>query len=230
MIGATRVMLYVRLTVADMLRQPTSFYRRIRAVVLPIAGILSLASCDRAPIAMPATQPSTAPAKTQAAAAPVAEPSIIVINQHRHEFPPAKMQLQTQEGRMVALVYSDDPRTAINDSFTGNSFYLQMPLEIADPAELNGAAWQFKAMESERQDSPYGIFLEGNRYTLQPMDVQAQFDKETPEGGATILWLSGTFRLYDAAAETSVGELVPVAAKLTPTLEQRRRAKSSDAR
>lgn len=200
-------------------------------ILTTIVGLPGLTGCERSPVAAPTTAPSgtdaATPAVTSSDPAPEPSPSHVTINQRRYTFPPAKLQLQTKDGSVTALLYSDDPPTAIDDNYAGNSYYLAVPLELTeltDVKELNAATWRYRAPTSDRTDTLYGIFLEGARVQLQPIDVSVQFQVDAEgEQRTIVVWLAGTFKMYDTLAAHDVGDLVPVAAKLMPTLEQRRR-------
>ena len=105
----------------------------------------AMAACDKPP---PAPQAATTlPAKAQAtSAAPATRPaSLININGVATVFPPARMRLEHDGEHLVALLFSDDPREALKNNYTGNSFYLRMQLDIGDAAELAQTEWRFQA-------------------------------------------------------------------------------------
>src|SRR5437016_1126518 len=148
MTGATRV------TANGILRRTTLSSEALmghrRATVLILLGAL-VCGCEkrsqsmRAPVApAPATAPSKAATEpaTQAATRPV---SIINIDGHSLIFPAARLRFEEDGDRVVALLFSDDPPAALKDNYEGNSFYLQIPLEIDDAKKLAGATWTFKA-------------------------------------------------------------------------------------
>lgn len=136
----------------------------------------------------------------------------MLIDGRRVEFPPAKLAVRTRGGQVLAVLYSDDPPEAIHDSYTGNSFYIEMLLDIADPNELATAHWSFKAPSSDRTDTVTGIYLDGRKRQLQPSDVVVQFDGSTTP--LTVV-LRGTFLLFEASQDHTIpGRLVPVAGDL----------------
>ena len=184
------------------------------------AAAMTLCGCDRsapAPVARPTTA-ATAPASSALAATAPAV-SVININGHSDIFPAARLRLEQEDGRIVALLFSDDPREALKDNYTGNSFYLRMELDVVDPGELSQAQWHFQShSSSEREDSPYGIFLVGRKTQLQPFDVQARFARD---GGTTIVHLAGQFQVIDTKATEKPGlpQVIPVAASLAVRVE-----------
>jgi len=183
-----------------------------------------MCGCDRsapAPLrlAPAATEPATAPAATSPATTTAAV-SIININGHTAVFPAARMRVTQEEGATVALLFSDDPREALRDNYTGNSFYLRMELDTLDPNDLTQAQWHYQAKSSaEREDSPYGIFLGGRKTQLQPFDVRARFSKD---GGMPTVHLAGQFQVIDASADekSRLPQVIPVAASLPVRIDK----------
>jgi len=168
------------------------------AAVLIIAA--QLAGCDRggstsappaaaAPIATATTQPTTLPA------------AVLNIDGKPTQFPSAKLVLIKKTGSINAILCSDDPPTAIESTYVGNSFMLDMKLDIENPQDLPSAVWQFKATNREPHNSTNGIFLNGARRQMQPADVKVTFEKQ---GDQVVASLSGQFLQldsHDAAAE-----------------------------
>jgi hypothetical protein len=136
-------------------------------------------------------------------------------------FPPAVLRLADEDGRVVALLFSDDPKSAMDDGYDGNSYYLQIPLDIDDPSALHGATWTFKANTSEPDDSPYGVFLEGRRWQLHPDDVRVEFDGAINASPVTV-WIGGTFLAVDTTGATP-SQRVPVAGKLAAVVRQKKK-------
>lgn len=163
---------------------------------------------------VPATQPLVATPTT----AP--EPAFIAVDQRRYEFPPAKIVWEAKDGHGMATLYSDDPRSALDNKYAGNSFYLQMDMELPDAKSpdgksMDGARWTYRAPSSERSESPTGIYIEGQHWQLQPVDVQGQLEQT---GGAVTAYLGGTFLMFDNTNESDHGKIVQVLARLTPRL------------
>src|SRR2546430_13235265 len=153
---------------------------------LAFLALIALAvGCDRAQTAGPATQPNGTPQTSSAriaavnppATAPAERaPSIVLVDQKPYTFPPAILQIRNRDGQLSAVLMSDDPKDAIDDNYHGNSFYLEMPLEIAELKDLPTYVYRFVSPSSDRTDSPNGIFLDGNRLQLQPQQIQVKFD------------------------------------------------------
>ena len=188
-----------------------------------------IVGCDRSPVATP--NPSTAPASdatlaAQATTQPAIEPAStqpraasMLIDARLVQFPPARLVLKTR-GNVHALLFSDDPPDAIRDDYAGNSFYLDMPLDIDAPDQLATTRWIYKAPTSERSDTVSGIYLDGRKKHLQPFDVVAEFDHEP--GRAVKVYLSGQFLLFGADDDpTSPGQLVLVSAEIEAVVAQK---------
>jgi hypothetical protein len=96
---------------------------------------------------------------------------------------------------------------------SGNSFSLEMALDIDEPQQLGMAQWHYQAASAERQETTAGIFFDGGKVQLQPLDVTAEFP---PQGDQVIVSLSGKFLLFaeDAAAQT-----VTVSARIPALME-----------
>jgi hypothetical protein len=137
-------------------------------------------------------------------------------------FPAAKLRVDHADGKIVARLFSDDPKGALEANYVGNSFYLQLPLDeddakdVKSAADLSGVALKYQNPTHERDDTPYGIFLEGRRWVLQPADVNVTF-----AGAASPLdvQLSGKFLLFDSNDDTAKPKTAEVTAKLSATAQ-----------
>lgn len=209
--------------------------RWVVGLVLTLAAALAaaLAACDRAsdgssssgtangkrtpttsPFSKPATTSSTSPATTQ-----VAE-SLITIDGNMVLFPAAKLRVDDADGKAFVRLFSDDPKgAALDPNYVGNSFYLQLDAEPDDAKNLNGVTLKYQSTTHERDDTPYGIFLEGRRWVLQPADVTATFS-----GARSPLdvQLSGKFLLFDTADETAKPKAAEVTSKLSATVQTKK--------
>lgn len=129
-------------------------------------------------------------------------------------FPPARLRIESDGQRLIALLFSDDPRDALKDNYTGNSYYLRMPLDVSELDELAAATWQFTASSSaDREDTPYGIYIGGRKAQLTPFQVTGRFAVDEPTG-ATSVMLSGQFKLVDESTRRGPVQLVGVAAEM----------------
>src|SRR5207248_1810677 len=187
----------------------------------PLIALVALViGCDRAQTAGPATQPAGNPqasAARIAAANPPATapaqraPSVVLVDQKPYTFPPAILQVRERDGQLSAVLMSDDPKDAIDDNYRGNSFYLEMPLEITELKDLPTYVYRFVSPSSDRTDSPNGIFLDGNRLQLQPQQIQVKFDGD--ESTMTLM-LSGQFLQFETRDDTVVPKRVAVISKV----------------
>ena len=189
------------------------------AMALAAIALLVSGGCDRsqpaspaspATPATPATAPAAAPATTTASTRPAN--SLLNIDGRTVVFPAARLRLESDGQHLVALLFSDDPKDALKDNYTGNSFYLRMELDVADADKLADAHWHYTAPSSgDREDSPYGVYLGGKKLQLQPLDVYGKF-KLDEEGTAVLI--SGQFQVVDDSAGRGPPQLVVVAANL----------------
>jgi hypothetical protein len=189
-------------------------------LILLLAAVGLLTGCERAQTAGPASQPAgnaqTSAARIEPAAPPTTEPaerapSIVMIDQKRVTFPPAILQVRNRDGQLTAILMSDDPKDAINDNYHGNSFYLEMPLEVTDLKDLPSDVYRYTSANSERTDSPNGIFLDGNRLQLQPADIQVKFEGDNSPMNVT---LAGQFLQFETHDDTIAPKRVAVIARM----------------
>ena len=146
-------------------------------------GLIALAaglSCDRGnPSATKSSETSGGKATTvPAATAPSTQqsPSTLRIDGREYIFPPARLRVSKSNGHILARLYTVDPKSALSEDYKGNGYDLLMKLDdITDPTDISEAVWQYKAANEQFVESPYGIFLEGMHYQLQPADVTARF-------------------------------------------------------
>ena len=167
-----------------------------------------------APATAPAPQVALPPAAaTQAAESADNTPDgcIMMINQQPVQFPPARLRIKSADGKVSALLYSDDPKDALNNNYTGNGFYFSLALDVAD-AHFDHATWVHQSESSDRTDTPYGIFLDGHRRQLQPLDVRIRL-LPAASGGMKIE-MAGTFLSVDPQDDLAATQVIPVAAWL----------------
>jgi hypothetical protein len=198
-------------------------------LLLTVAGALTIwvAGQSGRPIATPgsaaqAETPTTAPSAV-AASSPTTLPTTqplgctIFINQTLRDFPAARLRIETADDHVTAILYSADPATAIDNDYTGNSFYLRMPMDGPDatgaPDEMD---WHFKAISSDRNDSSDGIFLQGLRHQLQPMDVVVRIEGH---GAHRQVRIAGEFMDFDTSNPRQPGEPAMVNGNLTAEVD-----------
>jgi hypothetical protein len=120
-------------------------------------------------------------------------------------FPRARLHIDREQ--KTAVLYSDDPKNAIDAKYVGNGYYIVVPLTDDALEHLDHYQWHFKAVSSDHQDSADGIFLEGQRWHLQPQDIVVTFAGEAPLVNVTV---EGMFSEFDMTQNTLEGKLVPV--------------------
>jgi hypothetical protein len=197
-------------------------------IAIILAALVHL-GCDSGPTSpkpAPTLAPTTAPAATQPSAsadarnvAPSTQPatSELLINGQVYKFPVAKLRVGKSTDHVVARLYTDDPKAALDDDYKGNRYDVQMSLDnLREPQQVCMASWQYKAMSHEYVNAPYGIFLEGMRYQLQPLNASARFL-------GTMLMvqvdLEGQFLLFDNADKSAVPKTVFVKGTLLAPIE-----------
>lgn len=191
-----------------------------------ILSILAVIGCERKPMprqgaeAGPATEPALV-STTAPSTHPATEPtmSMMVIDERIYTFPPARLRVQQKRSGdpVVAVLFSDDPKNAIDDNYTGNSYYLEMTLDVASPDELGQAVWMYKAPSSSRMNSTSGIFLDGTKVQLQPLEVRVEFE---PRGQEMGVMMQGHYLLFDGN-DPNIGRMVQVSANLTAKVEKK---------
>ncbi|MGA2582140.1 MAG: hypothetical protein ABSG31_02590 [Tepidisphaeraceae bacterium] len=199
-------------------------FRRLFAI---LACSAVLAACGRSPSA---DQSSTddGPTVTHGPAPVIAKPladdttqpskSALMIGDRAVTFGPAMLRLsKTDDGKIVARLYSDQPQSSLNAEQTVNSYDLRMILpDATDPAHIDGSVWSSSSGSIEKQNSPYGIFLTNNQ-VLQPMDVSIAFTGEAPTIRVSI---QGTFCLFttDNQTPSTAGTITQVVGVLNATV------------
>src|SRR5438874_11537691 len=108
----------------------------------------------------PAPPPATRPASRSA------QPVTLNVDGTSIAFPPAELRLAATGGGVVAHL-------SMPPTDSGNSLYFDIVLEdIDDPANIDGAVWEFKNDDSQRSDTLNGIFLRGRAVVMEPQEVQ----------------------------------------------------------
>lgn len=126
----------------------------------------------------------------EAIAASDADPNGIPV-----QFPRARLRLVGKgEDRMVAVLYSDDPKEAINKTWQGDRYYFRMPLRIGDPAKLDEAPFRMAVPFEGQDETSNGVFRQGDRYHFEPIDLSVRFE---PEGSQVKIYIGGLFKQYD---------------------------------
>lgn len=177
------------------------------------------------------TRPTTSDdARGTATTLPATRPlaSSLFIGEKMVAFPRARLLLQETQPQVTLLLFSDDPRNALDADYAGNRYYLQIQLDIDDIANLASTDWHFKAASMDRDDSPNGVFLEGDKQHLQPYDVTIVFAQVGPQIGMTI---DGQFLAFmNRPAEAGPPRAVLVQGSLLAELETPRKLRKTDLR
>ncbi|MFL6110944.1 MAG: hypothetical protein ACJ786_06280 [Catenulispora sp.] len=139
------------------------------------------------------------------------------------QFPPARLRLVGKGDEPVtALLFSDDPKEAINKEWAGDRFYLQFPLQnVTDVQKVDGAEWWFQASASEREETPNGIFMKGDRFHFEPFNVRVRLEGKPINGGGISVQIAGQFFMYDTANPNTPPRLINVRGILLPKVETR---------
>lgn len=173
-------------------------------VSLPVTHWPTDPALSSTPPASPATQPITAvPASTPA---PVR--AYLVVGSQQVWFPPALISFTTSHGQLSARLFTDDPPEAIEADYVGNSFDLDMPLNVSTVQDLRKATWMLQSTQSMEypDDSPHGVFIHGQQQRLHPQYAAAQFFPQ--RNGQVIVVLRGWF-LSEDATHTEPGFNIP---------------------
>ena len=190
-------------------RSSTRTARRTDSPAQPQA-LPSTRPSDAAQVAS-ASQPATRGAQTKPAAA------FLTIDGRIVEFPPARLRLTKTDEGVRALLFTDDPKNAASADYHGNSFYFDVPLRVADPADVADAEYAYKAPTSDTdEDSPNGIFLDGMRTHLQPQDIVLAFDGDSPR---LVARLAGRFLVVHTTARSTPNPFAAVNGSLFITAE-----------
>jgi hypothetical protein len=160
--------------------------------------------------------------KTQDAASADSAPtaSVMMIDRVQEWFGPARLRLTARDGKVVARLYSEDPKDILSGKETVNSYDMTMVLGIADPNAISNTVWVNQSSSMDRQEHPkVGIFLDTEHEVLQPMDVKVTFVGSGPRVKAVV---QGTFALFHINDQmpNSAPDVVQVRGVLDATVVQ----------
>ncbi|MGD0388688.1 MAG: hypothetical protein ABSC42_07005 [Tepidisphaeraceae bacterium] len=180
----------------------------LRFTLICACGLGLIAGCaktdDEQPQGTASTRPAVAGNSGQISpnsASAVAEPaSMLMIDRSPQWFPPARLRLSAKDGKVIAHLYSDDPRGVLTGEHSVNSYDFLMVLpDISNPADLAGTVWVNRSASMERQDTPYGIFLNKQQDVLQLMYVTVSFSGQAPR---VKVMVQGQFALFHVSDQT----------------------------
>jgi hypothetical protein len=164
-----------------------------------------------APVTLPGGRklidPAGGVATTRVAEKPA---SHMTINNVLVTFPEARLLVRKEGDKLNAFLVSNDPPEVINPTYQGNRYYFEMALDAVDDIKnLTEAEFRYKAPTAESQETPNGIFLDGDRQHLEPYDIQVTFDRD---GDHVVADIRGQFLYFPKGGV--VGQWVPVSARL----------------
>jgi len=111
------------------------------------------------------------------------------------QFPRARLKLTGKgEDRIVAMLYSDDPKEAINKAWQGDRYYFRMPMRVLEAAQLDDAPFRMSVPFEGADETSTGVFLQGDRYHLEPIDLIVRFESE---GSQVKVFIGGLFKQFD---------------------------------
>lgn len=132
-------------------------------------------------------------------------------------FPPARLMLtDKKDGPVLARLFSDDPEEALSPKWTGDRYYIEMPLHADSVAQLDGEVWAVTASNGDLPETTNGVYLKGDRYHLVPVDVQVAFEGQAPR---VRVRLAGRFLQTDSNDPTAPPKSVFVQGVLMPRVE-----------
>lgn len=185
--------------------------------MLMLVSLLAICvvGCDKgssppatAPVVEPAEHPTTTSQPSTRPARPLAA---MMIDQQQMNFPAAVLRLRPQDDQLHPTLSSDDPKEALDRDYKGNSFYFELPGTFSELADITQKPFNFVSESKEREDSPTGIFLQGNHYQLQPVNVKLELRGDAEHMEA---WIAGTFLMFDLQDDAVPEKLVAVAGRL----------------
>jgi hypothetical protein len=145
---------------------------------------------------------------------------MLMVNRGQQWFGPARLRLTSSNGKVIARLYSQEPKDVLSGKETVNSYDMQMSLEINDPSAISNAVWVNRSSSMDRQDHPkIGIFLDTEHEVLQPMDVKVTF---IGDGSRVKAVVQGTFAMFHLSDQmpNSAPDVVPVVGVLDATVDQ----------
>ena len=156
--------------------------------------LAALSGCGRdEPAAAPASQPATRSAATQ----PVkVEPASLTIDGRPFAFTPAVLTMQGEAPRLTGIFY-----TAAETSESHNAFYFDLAFDLDEGTPISQATCRYHTDNRDRIDSPAGIFLPGEKVTLQTLDLSV--DLGAPAAGAVVVKLDGQFLVFPDDADVA---------------------------
>jgi hypothetical protein len=157
-------------------------------------------------IELPATRPTSRPTS-----------STLTIGGVEFKFPAARVAVQQTEPQLSLLLFSDEPRAALAKDYAGNRYHLELNLDVPDANLFTSAEYTQKAASLAIQESPFGIFVDGDKRQLQPYDIRVFVQKQ---GEDIMLHLQGEFLSFDPRNERETPSRTRVEGVLNTRLEK----------
>jgi hypothetical protein len=96
---------------------------------------------------------------------------------------------------LVAVLFSDDPKEALKDNWTGDRYKFRMPLLITDRSQIDGRPYRMeRPFDSSEEDTQEGIFFHGDDVHLEPIDLDVRFEMDN---GKVLVKMGGLFKQVD---------------------------------
>jgi hypothetical protein len=137
------------------------------------------------------------------------------------QFPPARLHISGRPDEpATALLFSDDPKEAINKDWAGDRYYFSMGIQqpLGPDKQLDGIEWRFIASRSEKEESGNGIFLHGDQYHLEPVQALVHFEGMAPH---MLVKIAGEFLQYDTTNPNAPPKRCVVTGVLAPLVENK---------
>jgi len=137
------------------------------------------------------------------------------------QFPPARLRVSGKADEQVtALLFSDDPKEAIDKDWAGDRYYFSMTLQqpVGEDKNLDGLDWFFIASPSEKEETGNGIFLHGDQFHLEPVQARVHFDGQAPH---LLVRIVGEFLQYDTTNPNAPPKRCQVTGVLAPRVENK---------
>jgi hypothetical protein len=197
---------------------------RIGGRSVAILVLLCVTACDRKEDPKPlAPPPPTVPLPVSDPKPPAQPsdlaPAVIVINDQPYQFPAAKLVLQQSDGATRATLFSKDPPKPVEGKDTRNSFYFDMVATGVTLDELRDRGFTFDNSTGEAEESTTGIFIAGDKWRLQPLQVAVAFDTIDNQ---TVAMVQGTFQLFAEPKADQPPRIVNVRARLLPEVTEKK--------
>jgi hypothetical protein len=140
---------------------------------------------------------------------PTTPPSVLLIDGNEIQFPAAKLAVMHRgTGGYVLRLCTDDPPTAIDPGYAGNSYVLDLWVPIDRISNLPGYQMDYKPSPD---DSVSGIFLHGFREQLHVLGAHLLFQKD---GDGMVISITGQCERTDPRNPAARPQRVTLSAHL----------------